>query len=193
MDTEKLNSYYIPHIKSQIQAGNIILFTGAGFSQGSKNIHDETPPLAKDIKLLYWNLLYSDSELDESCTLTDIYDVCLKKNRKALINLTRDKLTIQSNSLENWYRLYFEIPWLLAFTLNIDNLEEVANNQFKLARRCESISATTKPVSVLNESDPKKLKFVHLNGCLTDIPDNITFSTIQYAKHFGDQDLHNRM
>ena len=188
MDTEKLNSIYIPHIKSQIQAGNVILFTGAGFSLGSKNINDEISPLANDIKLLYWNLLYGESELDESCTLTDIYDVCLKKNRKELTNLTRDKLTIQSNSLENWYRTYFEIPWLLAFTLNIDNLEEVANNQFNLSRRCESISATTKPVSVLNESDPKKLKFVHLNGCLADIPDNITFSTIQYASRFGDQD-----
>ena len=127
-------------------------------------------------------------KLDEECKLADIYSVCLKKTPNQLRDLTRDKLTIKPNSLEDWYQKYFNLPWLIAFTLNIDNLEEVANNQFELTRRCTSISATSNFTSSLNKTKPDSLQFVHLNGCLNDLPDKVTFSTIQYAQRLKDHD-----
>ena len=186
MNKDKLKDTYIPHIKSQVRSANSILFTGAGFSLGATNILGETPPLARNLKLLYWNLCYGDDELDGGFSLSDIYGDCLNKKPKELRDKTLEKLTIRAGSLDDWYSMYFKLPWLSAYTLNIDNLEEVASNQFELPRKWTGISATSKFTTKLNLVSPESLQLVHLNGCLEDLPEKVTFSTTQYAERAND-------
>ena len=183
-----LNRSYIPHIKTQARAANLILFTGAGFSLGAKNILGEAPPLARDLKPLFWKIGYGDEYLDEGFSLSDIYNDCLNKNPKELRDKTLERLTIKYDSLEEWYRPYFELPWLSAYTLNIDNLEEVASNQFQLTRKIIAISATSEFTTKLNLTSSDSLQLIHLNGCLEDLPDRVTFSTMQYAKRATELD-----
>ena len=188
MNKDKLNNTYIPHIRSQLRAANTILFTGAGFSLGAKNVLGETPPLAKDLKMLCWEICYGKEEVDDEFTLSDIYDNCLNKNPKGLASKVSQKLSIMTGSLEDWYRSYFDLPWLSAYTLNIDNLEEAASHQFQLNRRWSSLSATSEFTSQINQESSKNLQLIHLNGCLKDLPDKVRFSTIQYAEIKHDQD-----
>ena len=183
---DKLENTFIPHIKSQVCAANLILFTGAGFSLGAKNILGETPPLAEDLKPLYWNLCYGDDNYDDGSSLSDIYDACLNRNPNALKEKTLEKLTILAGSLDKWYNLYFQLPWLSAYTLNIDNIEVVASNQFQLFRKWVGISATSEFTTELNLANLDSLQLVHLNGCLEDLPEKVTFSTIQYAERTND-------
>jgi len=188
MDEQKLKNTYIPHIRTQIRVGNIILFTGAGFSLGAKNILGEHPPLANDLKKIYWELCYGEEEFDDESSLMDIFDSCLRKNPKSLRERTLQALTLQRGSLEEWYNLYFMIPWLSAYTLNIDNLETIATDQFKLKRKLRGISAASSFSSSLQLTSSHYLQFIHLNGDLDDVPDKVTFSTIQYAERATDSD-----
>ena len=178
---DKLNSTYVPHIKNQTRTANLILFTGAGFSAGARNILGSNLPLGNELKQKYWKLCYADDEFEEDSKLADLYDACLIKNRKELISTTRNLFSIKNKSLENWYRYYFKIPWLSAYTINIDNIEKIANGQFNITRQWTGISAASKYKSDLNLPNPQLIQLVHLNGCLEDLPDKVTFSTTQYS------------
>jgi hypothetical protein len=96
------------------------------------------------------------------------------------------QLTVDSTSLPDFYSTLFSMPWSRYYTLNIDNLTEVATRKFDLPRPIEAVSATTSPtIQVSYGSTTRSLQAVHLNGMLSDIPDHTTFSPTQYGERLA--------
>lgn len=72
------------------------------------------------------------------------------------------------------------MPWLRVYTLNIDDVIEKTQEQIATTRKANCISATTDSVSKFTDTC---LDVIHLNGTLSDVPDNVVFSRGQYALH----------
>ena len=58
MDSEKLTSIYIPHLRDQFKEGSPVLFTGAGFSLGAKYFFGNAIPSYSELVSELWNICY---------------------------------------------------------------------------------------------------------------------------------------
>lgn len=113
----------------------------------------------------------------------DAYAVALRADRAAVVDLLTSRLSIRPDSLPDYYRLYFSMPWYRVYTLNVDDLELAAANRFDLPRRPVAISATTVDIgSAQNATGGASLEIVHLNGMVGGRPEHLTFSEQQYAE-----------
>ena len=188
MDREKLERTWIPHIRTQFERGRPILFTGAGFSSGAKNLLGEPIPIASDLKQRLWALCYPGSAFEESCSLQDLYEDALGKHRKGVTDLLLSHLTPEPASLPEWYREIFSMPWCRAYTLNVDDIENAVSYRYDLPRKPFPISAIRPTTHASGSAVGGTLECVHLNGTMSDIPDYITFSTTQYAERLNQPD-----
>ncbi|HYN15931.1 MAG TPA: SIR2 family protein [Terriglobales bacterium] len=180
MPNDELQKNWIPHLRGQFERGRPILFTGAGFSLAVRNTAGDSIPSYSDIKRRLWELCFPGDPFDNNSGLQDLYEHAYLRHRKQLSEILRRSFTVDSNTIPEWYRLYFELPWQRAYTLNIDDLDTAANSAFELPRKTVSISATN-PAGAVIGAQQRKLEFVHLNGNLDDIPEYVTFSVTQYA------------
>lgn len=79
-------------LKMRISTGKAIVFTGAGFSFGTKNILNESPPMAGELA----SKLSALSSIDESNDLMFVADVVLEYgNHDKILELLKDNYTIQ--------------------------------------------------------------------------------------------------
>jgi hypothetical protein len=184
-----IDKNWISHLRTQFERARPILFTGAGFSFGAKNILDEGIPSVSTLRSRLWELCFPGTSVEDGSSLQDLYEHAHRRNRTKLSELLKGLFTVQADSLADWYRLVFEMPWQRCYTLNIDNLEEAASTKFDLPRRIAPISGTSVVYEGQVSVDGKGvLEFVHLNGALSDVPDNITFSRTQYAERLARPD-----
>jgi hypothetical protein len=95
-------------------------------------------------------------------------------------------LTVDADSLPDYYRTILSMPWFRCYTLNIDDLELAANRKFPLPRAAVAVSATGPSSFGSSGSDlTRHLEVVHLNGTVEDIPENATFSVTQYGERLA--------
>jgi hypothetical protein len=187
MATPAINRSWFLHIQSQFERARPILFTGAGFSLGARNISGEVLPLASALRTMLWGLCFPGTTVEDGSSLQDLYEHALRRNRTKLGELLTRQLTTDPGSVPDWYRTILSMPWQRCYTLNVDDLEQAVSSRFDLPRRPVSISATDDN----NRAAPRaldrtgELEFVHLNGTVQDIPDRITFSTTQYAERLA--------
>jgi hypothetical protein len=179
----------LARLRSQASRGELILFTGAGFSLGTKDHAGRTIPSSYELKRELWRLCYADDPFDEHCALGDLYAAALRKNKSALTELLRTRLTIAPQSVPDYYQAYFNFPWLRCYTLNVDDLESAVSRRFGLTRQIVSVSARTqKAIGPLATTPGSGLEVVHLNGMIPDAADLLTFSETQYAERIRDQE-----
>jgi hypothetical protein len=171
-------------LKSQIRQGQVVLFTGAGFSLGAKSDRGEPLPTGRQLAAALWEIAFPGEERDDS-ELQDVYEAGLRQARNATLKVIRDRLTVDPASLDDGYRLWFSYPWLRIYTVNIDTMADAAARAFDLPRKLEIISALSQPAPT---GETTGLQVVHLNGRLEDLPD-VTFSARQYAQRLAAPDL----
>ena len=99
IDEQKLEKHYKPHLRGQLKQGQVILFTGAGFSRGVKNIHGDSFPGVGELVKAYWDICYPDSPVDEQVTLQDLYDAASLQHSKQLTATTTRMLTVAKESI----------------------------------------------------------------------------------------------
>ncbi len=184
---EQLEQTFIPHLKTQFRLGLPVLLTGAGFSLGARNHERQSLPSYKDLQAELWDLCFPGEEFDRS-SLQDLYDHAVRRHPRETEPLFRKLLTVDPETLPDWYRNIFSLPWLRCYTLNIDDLADAANTAFPLPRRLIPISATRSIPSSMES--PQGLEVVHLNGTLEDLPNDVTFSLTQFAERLARQDPH---
>jgi hypothetical protein len=93
-----------------------------------------------------------------------------------LASLEQPELTVDAESIPDWYSGILSMPWQRFYTLNIDDLPVAATRKFRLPRNILPISATN-PGSKSGLRNPAEtVELVYLNGSLTDVPDYVTFS-----------------
>lgn len=174
------------YLARHLGLGNVVLFTGAGFSLGARDIRGRPLPSGAVVAQELWPLAYPDDPLDNS-SLQDIFEGLQRSNPKKLAAYLKDRFSIDGGTLPSWYQTWFAVPWLKHYTLNVDNLEIAAGLRFDLSRSTASTCALEGRAT--DAVDPsRQLDTIHLNGIASAGPENVTFSGEQYATRLGRQE-----
>jgi hypothetical protein len=177
-------STVIQYLTGKFEKASPILFTGAGFSLGAKNMLGEPMPTPDKLRAKIWSLCFPDSPLDQQSTLQNLFETAALRHKSELRDLLVACLTTDANTLPDWYKTFFDMPWHKIYTLNIDDLELATARKHSLQRKIAAVSAT-KLTFDNRESDKNFLRVIHLNGTLDDLVDNVTFSMSQYAERLA--------
>jgi hypothetical protein len=186
----KIEDTDLARLRAQISRGEVILFTGAGFSLGARGTSGQEMPSSGELKRELWKLCYPGDTYDDYSSLGDLYAAALKRSKSELTNLIHSRLCVDPASLPDYYRTIFNFPWLRCYTLNVDDLESAAYRKFKFDRKIVSISARERDTTQLPgiTPSPRGLEVVHLNGMVPASPESLTFSETQYAERIGNQE-----
>jgi hypothetical protein len=69
----ELESNDLARLRSQASRGELILFTGAGFSLGAKDYYGRPIPSSYELKRELWELCYPGDQYDNSSYIGDLY------------------------------------------------------------------------------------------------------------------------
>ncbi len=178
-------------LEGALRGGEVVLFTGAGFSAGAADLRGRALPLGKEMAIELEEICFGRSENDSA--LQDLYDVAAEHHRAELAEYLGERLRVGDAPLPDHYGLWFVVPWARVYTLNVDDLELAAARQFALPRRPVPISAIpprswdgAASAPARRETSPSVLEVIHLNGLVGNDLDSVTFSTLQYATRLVD-------
>jgi hypothetical protein len=174
----------LQRLASQMSRGEVILFTGAGFSLGAQGRNGEPVPTVAQLKEKLWAIAFPGEALDEASSMGDIFEVAVVTARNATQQLFESTLRIDTNTLTEEYAVWFSMPWARIYTLNVDDLDEAVARTYDVPRTLEVISAVAQEPIVSRDS----LLSIHLNGVLGDFP-NVTFSQRQYGERLAQPDF----
>ncbi|HSN78649.1 MAG TPA: SIR2 family protein, partial [Anaerolineae bacterium] len=135
--------------------GDAVLFTGAGFSLGAKNVKGQ--PLKTGWQLATY--LATEAGIPEQTRLEDAAESFVEEfGEDRLIDLLREEFTVQT--VEAYHRVIASIPWKRIYTTNYDDVLEKASNQ-------EGMAVTTVSLSDKSQYIPTTNRIcMHLNGCI---------------------------
>ncbi|MHB8399575.1 MAG: P-loop NTPase, partial [Candidatus Limnocylindrales bacterium] len=179
--SDEIQRNAIPHLRGQFAQARPVLFLGAGFSQGLRNVAGRDVPTGSGLTELIWQLCFPGAPFEPGTTLQDVFQEALLRRRRELKQLLEAELTIDVSSVEDWQRFVFSLPWYKVYTLNVDDMEAALARKFEFSRRIKTISAAD-PTGGLADSLQPSLDVIHLNGTIADVPDRVTFSQTQYAE-----------
>lgn len=167
-----------------IGSGESMLFTGAGFSSGARDLDGRPLPDSEQMIRELWALVFDTGAPDDS-SLPDLYDAALLHAPERLSSYVAARLRVGDHELPRHYATWFSAPWRRIYTLNVDDLERAVARQFPLPRRLRSLSAIAPDD---READRGALEIVHLNGLAGAAANELTFSTMQYASRLCSRD-----
>ncbi|EGR1111459.1 SIR2 family protein [Vibrio cholerae] len=162
-------------LQQRISSGNAVLFTGAGFSLGAKNILGSEPPMAKELARKLSQLSGLDEESDDlmfaSEVALDLHD------HSSILDLLKDNYTI--NKVSSSHEDICNLPWRRFYTTNYDNSIELSS--LNKNKRIESIDISSDPIDYIK----KKNVCLHINGKIegsneSDLIDKIKLSEASY-------------
>ncbi len=186
--TYSVPPHFIAHLGGHFERAQPILFTGAGLSLGTRNTSGRETPSARSLSQQIWSICFPDEPFEEGSSLPNLFDHALLRHRADLDRLLRAEFDIRADSMAEWVCDLFSFPWYRCYTLNIDNLADVANTRCALPRQVQSVSAYEDRNRVQPFDPTKRLQVVHLNGRVADGASNVTFSTIQYGERLAAHD-----
>ena len=178
----------MPHLAGQLERGLAVLFTGAGFSVDCINLKGEGLPSSPFLREALWSLCFPGEPFSADSSLADLYSYAQIRRGRQLADLLRELFTVAPESIPDYYRVIFSMPWYRAYTLNVDDLSSAVSSQFTLPRPTKIVSATAVGEMRGSTDMATRLEVVHLNGTLDDVPDNVTFSPTQYAERLARPD-----
>lgn len=171
-------------LANQLRRGEIVLFTGAGFSLAAQTRGGSHLPTVADLKAELSNIAFPGDPLDESSRLGDLFEVAVATAQTSTKKLLEARLRVDTTTLPESYAVWFSMPWARIYTVNVDDLDEAVARTFTLPRELDVISALRdEPLGFAD-----RLMSVHLNGMLDDFPD-FTFSQAQYGERAGRPDF----
>jgi len=146
-------------VLKRITRGNAMLFTGAGFSVGTKNRDGEEPPMANALSQSIAQL----GKFEESTNLQFVADYYIENfDKNKLIDLLKRKYYLVSVSDE--HKVICSVKWRTIYTTNYDNSIELSAKQ---------VDKLIKKVTL--DLDPKvyyqkgKDICVHINGSIESL------------------------
>ena len=182
-----MKDHYWSRLSSQMSRGEPVLFLGAGFSLCAHDQSGQTMPNSSTLTQELWRIAFPYDDFDSTASLGDVFHCALSRGQNKLKNFIQRRFTIKADSLPEFYKIWFSMPWHICYTLNIDDLEMAAMRIFSLPRNIQSISATTR--NLVNHRAPgNSLQVVHLNGMVGDAVDRLTFSERSYGERLATPD-----
>ena len=182
MSSDKLTSTYIPHLAGQFRQATPVLFTGAGFSVGAKSIAGIAIPSYDELRHQIWKISFPGEEYEEGSSLQDLFEDARLRHNARLKGVLKKLFTVETQDLPDFYRTIYSMPWSRCYTLNVDNLEVAASSAFELPTKMKPLSGTNRRTVERTQESYHFLEVFHLNGCLDDLTDHVTFSVLQYAE-----------
>lgn len=156
----------------------VLLFLGSGFSRDATNLMDEPFPTGGVLGEKIWQFLKYPGSYDKT-PLPEMYQAFLgagikKINMKDFLNKN-----LLSGSIPEIYNNISYPYWYKIYTLNIDDIPEKVYKRNK-----KQIQEVIFPVDEFKERDQtlEKTHIVYLHGKLPCDPENVIFSSKQYAK-----------
>ncbi len=166
------------YLLRQISNNQVVLFLGAGFSREAKNKLGEEFPTAWKLGEKMWKFLSYPGKYDDT-PLPQMYQAFLK----AGIKKDKKKEFLNSNLLSGEIPdiyLNLTIPyWFKIYTINVD---DILTKIFQKKRK--GIDELKFPIDQFAERDQslETTQIIYLNGKLPCDPEDVIFSTQQYAK-----------
>lgn len=166
IDTKAIDS-----LLSIINTGRAMLFVGAGFSVGCKNLDRKSPPLAKDLAIL----ICKKGEFQEDDDLSYVADYFMTyKDRHELLDILKKQYTILSCKKE--HEKVSALKWKRIYTTNYDDaIEKSAAN---IGKNIYSLTADDSP----KEFYKKKNCCIHINGSICQISESDLDSKIKLTR-----------
>jgi hypothetical protein len=158
----------------QFERGNVVLFAGAGFSIGAKNVLGQDPPLAADL----CRALASDCGWAyDNEELAVVFSQAQKYLGSQGLN-ERLFTYFKNCTPARWHRVVPQLHWFRIYTTNIDDVIENAYGR-GTAQQLDSIVCPT-------DSQERDIWFasvqcVHLHGCVLDPAKSFTFTYEDFA------------
>lgn len=144
----------IEDLINKMKFGDAVLFTGAGFSYGMENFHNESPKGALKLSELLLTALKQDSSFD--LPLKDIVDYYILNDMiDDLIYILEDEYNIKN--VCDYHELIAEINWKRCYTTNYDFGFELASKN--VGKKIKSIN----PLSNFEENREGNM-CIHING-----------------------------
>ena len=173
--------HIVTRLASQFARGEPVLFTGAGFSVEAQCSTGQPIPSTKALTEELWKLAFPSEPVQPDTRLGDAFYSAYTRNRGKLAQLIKDQLSVDSNSLPEFYRRWFSMPWSGCYTLNVDDIELAAMRRYSLGHVLSSVSATSGRRECPNDDAIDLLEVVHLNGLVGDDIADLTFSAPDYG------------
>ena len=105
-------------LRRQLGRGQLILFTGAGFSCGAFARSGRPIPTAEELKRELWRLAFpSKSVVDERSELGDVFELAVARAGNASRELLSDLLKVDVERSPDRFRAWFSLPWYRHYTL----------------------------------------------------------------------------
>lgn len=152
---------------ASISSGQSVLFLGAGFSHGIKNISGGEFPISNQLKEKLEQLLdveNSGQDIDALANILiedDEYDV------NSLINMLEQNFKIGKNENLEIHEQILKLPWKRIYTVNYDDVVETISGNIGINRKSITLNQRVK-------DNISKNLIIHLNGSIN----NLTNSTL---------------
>jgi hypothetical protein len=179
------------YITRLLGRNEVILFLGAGFSLGAKNQLDENFPSGWKLGEKLWDFLgYDGNYDDDDASLPLLYQDFLETGIKRTEKINFLNQNLLSGEIPNSYDNICKPYWRKIYTINID---DVAQKIY--SRNNKKLKELIYPKDEYKERDQslEHTSIIHLHGKLPCNPEDIVFSTKQYAKaNLTDQPLYSQ-
>jgi len=153
---------------SNISSGNSVLFIGAGFNYGIKNLEGNNFPLGNNLKKKLEEMIGIDNSEEDIDTLTDIILEDDIYDTKDLISMLEKNFKIGNNDTLSAHEKILSLPWKRIYTINYDNVVETISDKLGINRKSITLGHKVK------DNIDRDL-IIHLNGSIN----NLTTSTLQ--------------
>lgn len=183
-----LDARIAAYLRERVRRADMVLFTGAGFSRGAMNHLGKPVPLGYELKPAIWKVCYPNSPFDEHAKLEDLYQIAKSRNPTGLVTTLRVNLSVDPDTVPEYYAGLLSLPWFSCYTLNVDDLAAAVGRRYDLRRQIAPVSAIGWDNRIVVTASDRRLHQVHLNGILDDAPEGITFSATQYAERLAGQE-----
>jgi len=179
-------TYITERLRSQISRAEPILFIGAGFSLEATAADGQNIPGSNQLANEFSRVAFPDQKFDPTTHLGDAFYAAKARNPKELSQVIQRRLSVDGESLPDFYSQWFGIPWARCYSLNVDDLEIAVSRRFPIQRGISSISGT----SGIRQGDerPGRLEVIHLNGSVWDSLSDLTFSPVDYGMRLATPD-----
>lgn len=156
----------------------VVLFLGSGFSRDAQNQNGENFSTGLALGEKIWNFLGYPGDYDKS-SLPEMYQAFLSAGIKRQKKIDFLNSNLLSGEIPDIYN-YLSIPfWYKIYTLNIDDIpQQVYRRENKL------VQELIYPNDEFRERDQslEKAQIIYLHGKLPCNPEDVIFSSKQYAK-----------
>lgn len=168
------NSHELKLLLRQLEKGNVVLFAGAGFSIGARNLRGMDPPLGNQLAealALECGWKYEGEDLGI------VYEQAQKHLGSNGLNATLRGL-YKDCVPAPWHNLIPKLFWYRIYTTNIDDVLENSYASGSVQR----LDSITCPADFESQDVWfEHVQAIHLHGSVLDLQKGLTFTAAEYA------------